>query len=363
MALCGVSLRRRGYSQTQMRGNRAADLLGVIACAIVVCGTQAGVASGGSQGVARNTQIAHGTAAGVYSSDPLAGWTMFPADNTPAGVDVARFRARGLRRDAQLMERISREPVATWLTADTSHVRRQVTALTADASRHRAAAVIVAYAVPGRNCSEGVDTSARTYLRWIGEIAAGIARRDTIVILEPDAIPFAIAGCPIHIGLLARAVKELAGAAGARVYIDAGNPSWVTPATLLAAPLRAADIHQAAGFSLNVANFQTNTANIAYGHELSRLLGDAHFVIDTSRNGNGPELGTDGVPIICNPVGRALGSPPTTNTGVPGLDAYLWVKPPGSSDGSCRPGAPRPSEWWPQYALELAANAPSDAFG
>jgi endoglucanase len=350
-----------------MRGNRAAGLVGVIVCvivcAIVVYGAQAGVASGGFQSASRNTQIAYGTAVGVYSRNPLAGWMMFPVDNTPAGVDVARFRARGLTRDAQLMERISREPIATWLTADTIHVRREVTALTVDASRHRAAAVIVAYAVPGRNCGEGVGASARRYLRWVGEIAAGIARRDTIVILEPDAIPFAIAGCPIQVRLLAGAVEELTRAAGARVYIDAGNPSWVTPARLLAAPLRAADIRQAAGFSLNVANFQSNAANIAYGHELSSLLGDAHFVIDTSRNGNGPELSSDGVPIVCDPVGRALGMSPTTNTHVPGLDAYLWVKPPGSSDGSCRPGAPRPSEWWPQYALELAANASADALG
>jgi endoglucanase len=346
-----------------MRGNRAARLLGVIAWAILVYGAQTGIASGGPETASSDAQIAYETAVGAYSPNPLEGWTMFPSDNTPAAGDAASFRARGLKHDAQLMERISREPIATWLTADSTHVRREVTALTANASRHGAAAVIVAYAIPGRNCGEGADASARRYLRWIGEIAAGIARRDTIVILEPDAIPFVIAGCPIHVGLLAGAVKELAGAAGARVYIDAGNSSWVTPASLLAAPLLAADIHQAAGFSLNVANFQTNAANIAYGHELSRLLGDEHFVIDTSRNGNGPELDSGGVSIVCNPVGRALGTSPTTNTGVPGLDAYLWVKPPGSSDGSCRAGAPRSSEWWPQYALELAANASPSAVG
>jgi endoglucanase len=333
---------------TCKRGNWAAGLLAAIVCAAAAHGAQANLAAGG-------TPIADATTVGAHSPNPLAGWTLFAADNTPAAADVASFRAHGSTRDAQLMERISREPIATWLTADTTHVRGVVTALTADASRHKAAAVIAAWAIPGRNCGEGVDSSARTYRRWIGEIAAGIGRRETIVILEPDAIPFVVAGCPISLRLLAQAVRELAGAGGARVYIDAGNPSWVMHVSKLAAPLRAADIRQAAGFSLNVSNFQTNAANIAYGEELSRLLGGAHFVIDTSRNGNGPDLSPSGATVVCNPSGRALGLAPTTNTGVPGLDAYLWVKPPGDSDGSC--GASQPSGWWPQYALELAANA------
>jgi endoglucanase len=333
-----------------MRGKRAVGLVAAIACAAAAHGAQATVASGASR-------VADATAAGAHSPNPLAGWKLFVTDNTPAAADVESFRAHGSTRDAQLMERISREPIATWLTADTTHVRGVVAALTADASRHKAAAVIVAYAIPGRNCGEGVDASQRRYRRWIGEIAAGIGRRETIVILEPDAIPFVVAGCPISVRLLAQAVKELAAAGGARVYIDAGNPSWVMRVGMLAAPLRAADIRQAAGFSLNISNFQTNAANIAYGEQLSRLLGGAHFVVDTSRNGNGPELGPTGATVVCNPTGRALGVAPTTNTGVPGLDAYLWVKPPGFSDGSCGPDAPGSSEWWPQYALELAADA------
>ena len=37
----------------------------------------------------------------------------------------------------------------------------------------------------------------------------------------------------------------------------------------------------------------------------------------------------------CNPPGSGLGLRPTANTGVPLLDAYLWVKTPGQSDGQC----------------------------
>lgn len=77
-------------------------------------------------------------------------------------------------------------------------------------------------------------------------------------------------------------------------------------------------------------------------------------MVDTSRNGNGP-LGAAGQDAWCNPPGRALGTPPTTRTGDPLLDAYLWIKRPGESDGSCR-GGPSAGTWWPEYALGLARN-------
>jgi endoglucanase len=332
-----------------MRGNWAAGLLGVAALVAAMLGVVRSIAADGA--------VTHrSTGVTAHSADPLRGWKLFSSQGSPAAADAASFRAHGLLRQAVLMERISRQQTTAWLTQDRQHVQTEVTALTVDARKHRSAAVIVAYDIPGRNCTEGVTASATLYLRWIGEIAAGIGPRRTIVILEPDAIPFAVAGCPIDVALLGSAVKELVRAVGARVYIDAGNPSWITPVALLVAPLREADIRQAAGFSLNVANFQTDSANIAYGQDLSRLLGDAHFVIDTGRNGNGPDTDPGDGDAVCNPPGRALGVSPTTSTGVPDVDAYLWVKTPGSSDGSCRPGAPAGGMWWEEYALELASN-------
>jgi endoglucanase len=84
---------------------------------------------------------------------------------------------------------------------------------------------------------------------------------------------------------------------------------------------------------------------------LAGALGGKHFIIDTSRNGNGPLSGA-----WCNPPGRALGTPPTTGTGEPIVDAFLWIKRPGESDGTCE-GGPAAGRWWPEYALELARNA------
>lgn len=334
-----------------MGGGPIRVLLCVLACAGVTLGVSTPV-SLSSGGRSRHAEAS--------VADPLAGWQIFRSDSTPAAADVAAFTARHDLRDAELMERIAREPIASWFTTAAAWSVRAVRSLTIAASRHDAAALIVAYAIPGRGCTGGGPPSAQSdseYLRWIGGIAAAIGTRRTIVILEPDAIPFAVAGCHIELPTIAGAVQELARAPGARVYLDAGNPSWITDLQSLAGALREADIDQAAGFSLNVANFQTNAASIAYGQSLSRQLGGSHFVIDTGRNGNGPDIDGGSGQVICNPTHRALGTLPTTDTGVADLDAYLWIKPPGSSDGSCGPGQPGAGEWWPQYALELAADA------
>ena len=80
-----------------------------------------------------------------------------------------------------------------------------------------------------------------------------------------------------------------------------------------------------------------------------------HFVVDTGRNGDGPYTG--GADAWCNPPGRGLGAPPTTDTGVAGVDAHLWVKRPGESHGTCRGGPPAGGSR-PQYALDLTRAAP-----
>ena len=73
-------------------------------------------------------------------------------------------------------------------------------------------------------------------------------------------------------------------------------------------------------------------------------------VIDTSRNGNGSNGEWR------NPRGRALGEQPRFVDDATALDALLWVKLPGESDGACN-GGPAAGTWWQEFALELAANA------
>jgi endoglucanase len=128
------------------------------------------------------------------------------------------------------------------------------------------------------------------------------------------------------------------------------------------------------------------------------------FVIDTSRNGQGPldasvyaaapynqpesVVSALNAANWCNPPGRGVGPRPTSTTGVPLVDAYLWVKIPGESDGSCDSAGggrawdfslynpwdvaeadqpyfdplwgrvdPAPGGWFTEQALELAQKA------
>ncbi len=102
-----------------------------------------------------------------------------------------------------------------------------------------------------------------------------------------------------------------------------------------------------------------------------------HFVIDTSRNGQGPWIPPADHPAgdpqdWCNPPDRGLGYLPTANTGNALIDAYLWIKIPGASDGLCYRWTGGPTDpvrgmvdpaagaWFPEMALELAkfANPP-----
>jgi endoglucanase len=212
------------------------------------------------------------------------------------------------------------------------------------------------------------------------------------------------------------------------VYIDAGNSHWQA-VPIMAQRLVLAGIQQAQGFFTNVSNFNLNNYEstydtwvsdcIAFGSDpeqggwrlgnysycasqyyspygtvnpddistwvytddwytanMGTAVPTTHFVIDTSRNGQGPlnasiygnapynqpssvvQTLTNGN--WCNPPERGLGTHPTANTGVSLLDAYLWVKTPGQSDGTCD-AAGGVRAW--DYADYTQSGWPTDAAG
>jgi len=94
-----------------MRGNRAAGLLAAGVLVLAMLGVGRGLAFDGR---AHPRQLADG----VYTANPLAGWKLFPTASNPAVAEVARFRARGMAHDAELMQRIAVQPMAAWLTQD-----------------------------------------------------------------------------------------------------------------------------------------------------------------------------------------------------------------------------------------------------
>ena len=310
--------------------------------------------------------------AAVGSSGPPAGSAgrlrdhELYVDPTGAAVNqVVAWRSAGRTAEVAAIRRIADQPTATWFADESPGYAERARTLVAAATAAGRLPVLAFYHIPERDCSgqsAGGAADAAAYRAWIGNLAAALRGHRALIVLEPDAVPQAVQGCldpgatDERYALLAEAVDALRAIPGVLVYLDAGNPTWITEPARLTAALRRAGVTRAAGFSLNVANFETTADNVAYGSRLSALLDGAHFVVDTSRNGNGPAQPGGGDRHWCNPPGRALGETPTTRTGVPLADAYLWIKRPGESDGACGHGAPPAGQWWPEYALGLAAS-------
>jgi endoglucanase len=252
-----------------------------------------------------------------------------------------------------LMEELAAVPGSLWLGDWMDDVASEV-----DSVMNRAGTtvpVFVVYNIPHRDCgafSSGGAATAAEYTSFVDGVAAGLNGRLAIVIVEPDGLPLnhclTDAEWDERTGLMSDAVDTLT-AAGAAVYLDAGDSHWI-PAEDLAERLIEAGVERAAGFSLNVAHTESSEDEAAYAAELRTILGPAaRYVIDTGRNGVGPTEDHE----WCNPLGRKNGDRPSLWGGRGGLDATLWVKRPGSSDGYCN-GGPEAGEFWPEYARDLA---------
>ena len=317
--------------------------------------------------------------------------------------------------------------------------------------------------------SAGGALDKASYLAWIDGFASGIGSGRALVILEPDSLGLLPSSCggpkpgfPFtdadRLAELNGAVVRLEQQPNVSVYLDGTHSAWLSVGDA-ASRLVQGGVMQAQGFYENVSNYQltpnlaqyatwisdciafandpeeggwrlghysfctsqyfpvtlspfapwgdsANAANAWYAANMGTAKATTHFVIDTSRNGTGPNsmatfaaapfnqpasvISTLQAGNWCNPPGRGVGLRPTANTGTPLLDAYLWVKIPGESDGSCdAAGGPRawdytvytqpgwPSDpaqqalfdplwgmfdpaagaWFPQQALQLARDA------
>ena len=324
----------------------AAALATVAAVTIGAGIAPADAASGGP--VVRTPEAVR--SASVTTLYPGGLWTD-PASQPAAA--VARLTAAGRTSDAQAIGRIASQPIATWLGDwyQGAQLTKAVAKATSQARVAGRTAVFVTYAVPNRDCGSysagGLDLAS--YLSWNKDLAAAMKGTGSAVIVEPDGLAQVSGGScaaerPRRLQAISGAVDILTRA-GLTVYLDAGNSNWLKPADM-AALLNQAGIAKARGFATNTSNFQTLAAERAYADQVSTLTGGSHYVVDVSRNGAGWK-GT-----WCNPVGAALGQNPQVTPNSGALDATLWVKTPGASDGTCN-GGPAAGQWWDDYALAL----------
>ena len=285
--------------------------------------------------------------------NPLAGLPFYvnPSSKAQAAAD-------GVDPRSPELDAIANTPTAYWMdnlstpAVDAKYIAAAQTAGTMP--------VLALYGIPHRDCGSfaaGGFGSSDAYKGWINGVASAIGSGPAAVILEPDAL--AMADClsgdqrQERFDLMRYAVDTLTANQATAVYVDAGHSRWVG-AEDMAGRLNDVGVGKARGFSLNTANFFTTEEEIGYGDAISGLTNGAHYVIDTGRNGAGP---ADGDMYWCNPSGRALGAAPTTDTGNGNVDAFLWVKRPGESDGSCGNGEPGAGRFVNSFAIDLARNA------
>ncbi|MES1205142.1 MAG: glycoside hydrolase family 6 protein [Pseudomonadota bacterium] len=296
--------------------------------------------------------------------NPFVGAKWWEDPYSQAHLRALRAKSKGDTETAELLGKIARNGGADWIGEWTAYVERWIDKRITLLAKNGALPYFVAYKIPKRDCgqySAGGAAKGQDYKDWITSFARGIGVRKAVVILEPDALGLlkkclSDADQKERLELLKFAVHAFAALPQTWVYIDAGHSGWV-PAPDMAVRLKAAGIDEADGFALNTSNYKGTKENIAYGKELSALTGGKHFVIDTSRNGNGPPIAeNDSEASWCNPAGRAVGTPPTSQTGEPLCDAFLWIKKPGESDGTCN-GGPKAGEWWQERAMEQIKNA------
>lgn len=390
-----------------------------------------------------------------------------PPPASGSAQQIAALRKAHDPKDAALIAEMESIPSAVWFDGGTpAQVKKQVrTTMRAAADAHTVP-VLVVYNIPGRDCAQysaggALDESA--YDAWIKAFAQGIHSEKAIVILEPDALGNMPSDCggpstnyPFtdaeRIAEIQYAVTALEADPRVSVYLDGTHSAWQSVGTITQRLLEA-NVQQAQGFYLNVSNYQptpnlidygtwisdciaivTDPSNSLYGNpsacgsqyypateadfstwdlttqwyaaNMDGAVATTHFVIDTSRNGDGPNsmaqyanapydqpatvISTLAGGNWCNPPDSGLGIRPTAPTGVPLLDAYLWVKTPGQSDGQCdaaggvrawdytaytQPGWPTDAAdqqlfdplwgvddpaagaWFPQQALQLAQDA------
>lgn len=284
-------------------------------------------------------------------STPVSSGSGFYIDPNSNAANQANAWSASRPSDAAKMQLLANQPTAKWFGDWSGDIKSAVSSYVNAANGKTA--VMVAYDIPQRDCGGYSAGGSSNYLSWISSFAAGIGSGNAIVILEPDSLAqiscLSSADQATRLSLLSQAVTLLKQHPNTKVYLDAGHSGWVDAGTM-AGLLSKANVQNADGFSLNVSNYNATSLEESYGQNVSSKVGGKHFVIDTSRNGNG----SNGQ--WCNASGAAIGSYPTLSTGNGLTDSFLWIKTPGESDGTCN-GGPSAGTWWADYALSLVNNA------
>lgn len=308
-------------------------------------------------------------------TNPLHGKSLYVESGTRTALSASAYQSEGKTAEARMLNKIAAQPTAIWLTGPNASSPNgeldiaRVAATSTEAAAQKKVVLYELYAVPRRDgCaaySQGGFASNQAYLAWLEKIL-GALKSEAVFSVEADAVAHALKGdclSPAQVterysllnSTLARLKDEPKVLAS---YLDAGNADWLPDPAVLVQPLKSAGIEHARGVAVNVSNFIATDKTTTWVQSLMGLLGENKgAIIDTGRNGNGaPGPEATGEARWCNPRGRAIGALPNVAITDKYIDAHVWIKTVGESDGSCF-GWPSAGTFVPELAFEMAKNA------
>jgi endoglucanase len=216
---------------------------------------------------------------------------------------------------------------------------------------------------PGCQSKQAFDAIGPTFRRQINEVAEGTGNRPAVFLLEIDALGSSAcvihsAAGPVYEADLRYEINTISALPHAVVYIEGGYSDSNAPG-YTAKVLNAIGIRKIRGFYTNDTHLQWTAKEARWAQQVSAKTHGAHFLINTSENGQGPKLNphpiTQGVEDLCNPPGRGLGPKTTTSTPFAHADGFIWQHVPGNSSG-CG-GGPPGGTFWLAKAVGLASRA------
>ncbi|KAJ5568588.1 hypothetical protein N7450_011074 [Penicillium hetheringtonii] len=361
------------------------------------------------------------TARAAATGNPFSGYQMYVNSYYASEVSASAIPSM-TGSAAAAASSAAKVPSFYWL--DTADKVSQMDDFLADIKSKNAAGanppnagIFVVYDLPDRDCaalaSNGeysiADGGVAKYKTYIDNIRSTLLKYpdvQTILVIEPDSLANLVTNMGVskcanahdaYLECTNYAVTKL-NLDNVSMYLDAGHAGWLGwPANLSPAAQLYAKVYNDAnkpaslrGLATNVANYNgwslsscpsytsgdENCDEKRYINAMAPLLKnagwDAHFIIDTGRNGVQPTQ-QNAWGDWCNVKGTGFGVRPTTDTGDALADAFVWVKPGGESDGTSDSSsarydahcgysdalqpAPEAGTWFQAYFAQLVQNA------
>lgn len=182
--------------------------------------------------------------------------------------------------------------------------------------------------------------------------------RKVLYVVEPDAVGLLTkkGSCGASAGYLDNlkvAVEALSVNANAELYVDVGY--WMladsTNAAMIAPIMQElGKCGRVKGVTINTSNYRSNDECTTYCTNFQTAMGskDMACIVDTSRNFNGSPTSD-----WCNVPTAGIGKPPSSETGISNVDYFMWIKPPGESDGQCTSGGTQAGLFFPEGFAKL----------